>query len=227
MKKFLLILMALILIGCQNTQTEDSTSQVQDNASQTSEETSHLLNTNQKVLVAYFSRVGNTDFPSDVDTSSSASVIVDGNKIIGNTEYIADVIVEQTQGDKFLIKTETQYSADYDELVAQQKNERNRNVRPTLSSHVNNLDDYDVIFLGYPNWWSGMPMPLYTFLEEYDFSEKIIIPFNTSGGSGFSNSINEIKELCPNATVLNGYTTNGSSVQNHYDEIIEWINEVI
>jgi len=223
MKKILLILMALILVGCQNAQTDSS---LQDNTNQLNKDTNNLVNSDQKILVAYFSRVGNTDFPSDVDTSSSASIIVDGDKIIGNTEYIADIIVEQTNGDKFLIQTESQYSADYDELVAQQKNERNKNIRPALSSHVDDFDEYDVIFLGYPNWWAGMPMPLYTFLEEYDFSGKIIIPFNTSGGSGFSDSISEIKELCPNATVLEGYTTNGNGVQNHDDEIVEWINEI-
>lgn len=226
MKKILIILMALILVGCQNAQTDKSSSQAPDNTSQTNEEIDKLLSNDQKILVAYFSRVGNTDFPSDVDTSSSASVIVDGNKIIGNTEYIADVIVEQTKGDKFLIQTETKYSADYDELVDEQQTERNKDTRPALSSHINDFNDYDVIFLGYPNWWYGMPMPLYTFLEEYDFSGKIIIPFNTSGGSGFSDSISEIKKLCPNATVLEGYTTNGSSVGNDYDEIVEWINEI-
>ena len=221
MKKFLMILMVLMLVGCQNTQDKGSSSQDDTNPI---EETAS--NKDQKILVAYFSRVGNTDFPNDVDTSSSASVIVDGNTLIGSTEYIANVIVEQTGGDKFLIETQTKYSVDYDELVDEQQGERNKNARPALASHVEDFDSYDVIYLGFPNWWYGMPMPLYTFLEEYDFSGKTIIPFNTSGGSGFSDSISEIEEICSNATVLEGYTTSGSSVQNNREEIIEWINEV-
>lgn len=118
MKKILMILMALMLVGCQNTQNEDSSSS-QDDTKQTEEITSNQTEKDQKILVAYFSRVGNTDFPSYVDTSSSASVIVDGDTLIGSTEYIANVIVEQTGGDKFLIETQTKYSADYDELVDQ------------------------------------------------------------------------------------------------------------
>lgn len=225
MKKILIILMALILVGCQSTENKD-TSSTQEQTHQLEETVDDQEKKDQKILVAYFSRVGNTDFPNDIDTSSSASVIVDGDTLIGNTEYIANMIVEQTGGDKFLIQTQTKYSADYDVLVDQQQGERDKNSRPTLATHVENFDSYDVIYLGFPNWWYGMPMPVYSFLEEYDFSSKTIIPFNTSGGSGFSDSINEIKEICPNATVLEGYTTSGSSVQNDCEEIIEWINEV-
>lgn len=220
MKKILIIFMALILVGCQNVQEETK----QETDTQTVETSNSQ--SNQNILVAYFSRVGNTDFPSGIDASSSASIIVDGDRLIGNTEYIADVIVEQTGGDKFLIQTETKYPADYDELVDQEQDERSQDSRPVLSSHVENFDEYDVIYLGFPNWWYGMPMPLYTFLEEYDFSGKTIIPFNTSGGSGFSDAIDVIKEMCPEATVLDGYTVNGRNVENSRDEIIEWINEV-
>lgn len=224
MKKILIILMALMLVGCQNRQSQDTSSN--DNSEQSEKTVSQQTGEEQKILVAYFSRVGNTNFPSDIDTSSSASVIVDGDTLIGSTEYIADVIVEQTGGDKFLIETQTKYSADYDELVDEQQNERNKNSRPALASHVEDFDSYDLIYLGFPNWWYGMPMPLYTFLEEYDFSGKTIIPFNTSGGSGFSDAISEIEDLCPNATVLEGYTTSGSSVQNDRDEIIEWLHDI-
>lgn len=225
MKKFLMIFITLMLIGCQSTQNENLSSS-QEDITQTEETSNSQTEEEQKVLVAYFSRVGNTDFPSDVDTSSSASVIADGNALVGNTEYIADIIVEQTGGDKFLIETQEKYPADYDALVDEQQDERNKNSRPALVSHIEDFDSYDVIYLGFPNWWYGMPMPLYTFLEEYDFSSKTIIPFNTSGGSGFSNSISEIENLCPNATVLEGYTINGNSVQNAREDIIEWINTV-
>lgn len=149
-----------------------------------------------------------------------------GNQLIGNTEYIADVIVDVTKGDKFLIQTQAKYSADYDELVDQQKEEKTEQSRPALQSHVENFSEYDVIYLGFPNWWYGMPMPVYSFLEEYDFSGKTIIPFNTSGGSGFSDAVEEIKKLSPNATVLDGYTTNGNGVENKRQEITEWLEKI-
>lgn len=219
MKKILLILLAMMLMGCQSTSSGES-------EAVTKKPTIDTQTYNGKILVAYFSRVGNTDFSGNTDASSSASVIVEDQQLIGNTEYMADVIVEQTGGDKFLIQTETPYPADYDTLVDQQQGERDQNSRPVLSSHVENFNEYDVIYLGFPNWWYGMPMPLYSFLEEYDFSDKTIIPFNTSGGSGFSDAVEEIKELCPQATVLEGLTIYGNQVQEAKDEIVSWIDSI-
>ncbi|WP_373154788.1 flavodoxin [Clostridium sp. AUH-JLR23] len=219
MKKILLILLAMILMGCQSTSNGES-------EAVTKKTTIDTQTYNGKILIAYFSRVGNTDFPENTDASSSASVIVEDQQLIGNTEYMADVIVEQTGGDKFLIQTETPYPADYDTLVDQQQGERDQNSRPVLSSHVENFNEYDVIYLGFPNWWYGMPMPLYSFLEEYDFSDKTIIPFNTSGGSGFSDAVEEIKELCPQAKVLEGLTIHGDQVQDAKDEIVSWIDSI-
>ncbi len=110
MKKILLILLAMILMGCQSTSNGES-------EAVTKKTTINTQTYNGKILIAYFSRVGNTDFPENTDASSSASVIVENQQLIGNTEYMADVIVEQTGGDKFLIQTETPYPADYDTLV--------------------------------------------------------------------------------------------------------------
>ena len=219
MKKILLILLAMMLMGCQSTSSGES-------EAVTKKPTIDTQTYNGKILVAYFSRVGNTDFSENTDASSSASVIVEDQQLIGNTEYMADVIVEQTGGDKFLIQTETPYPADYDTLVDQQQGERDQDSRPALSSHVENFNEYDVIYLGFPNWWYGMPMPLYSFLEEYDFTDKTIIPFNTSGGSGFSDAVEEIKELCPQATVLEGLTIQGNQIQEAKDEIVSWIDSI-
>lgn len=220
MKKLLFIMIVLMLVGCQQ-----GTQDVNTNQPNGKTET-NTVNSDGKTLVAYFTRVGNTDFPDGTDASSSASLMKDGNQLIGNTEYIANVIVDVTKGDKFLIQTQTKYSSDYDELVDQQKEEKTKQSRPALQSHVEKFSEYDVIYLGFPNWWYGMPMPVYSFLEEYDFSGKTIIPFNTSGGSGISDAIEEIKKLCPNATVLDGYTTNGNGVENKYDEITEWLEKI-
>ena len=136
---------------------------------------------NSKVLVVYFSRVGNTDFTDDVDAVTSASLMEKDGILYGNTQYIANLIKKQTGGDLFLIETEEKYPSDYDETDAQGERESQEKSRPKLASHVENLDEYTTVFLGFPNWYYGMPMAVYSFLEEYDLSGKKIIPFVTRG----------------------------------------------
>ena len=134
------------------------------------------LSKGAKILVAYFT-VPETD---GVDASSGASRIIDNGHLYGNMEYIARTISEATGGDLFAIKTIRTYPGGHKELVDAAKKEAEAKARPKLVSHIENLKDYDVVFVGYPNWWDGMPMPLYTFFEEYDFSGKTVIPFNFS-----------------------------------------------
>ncbi len=155
-----------------------------------------------KILVAYFSRVGNTDFPDGIDAVASASLIVKGSELYGNTQYIATLIQRATDGELFLIETEDKYPADYDAADRRGAKESKEKSRPKLASHVEKMDGYDIVYLGFPNWYYGMPMAVYSFLEEYDLSGKIIIPFVTSGGSGFSNAISEIQNIQPDAAVL-------------------------
>lgn len=189
-------------------------------------ESNPMKNSDAKILIAYFSRVGNTDFPDDVDAIASASLLRKDGELYGNTQYIATLIQQQTGGELFLIQTEERYPVDYDETDRQGQQENRDRVRPTLASHVENMDDYDIIFLGFPNWYYDMPMAVYTFLEEYDLTGKTIIPFVTSGGSGFSNSIEEIQKLQPNADVVtDGYKTSHSSAgEVSTEDVAEWIN---
>jgi flavodoxin len=109
------------------------------------------------------------------------------------------------------------------EVVA--KKELNNNARPELSNHVQNMDSYNVIFLGYPNWWGTMPMAVFTFLEEYDFSGKNIIPFCTHEGSGLGHSESDIKKLCPNANVQKGLSIRGGSVKGAKNDISRWLQK--
>ena len=105
-------------------------------------------------------------------------------EVLGNTQYIAQLIrPTETGGDLFRIETVQEYPGSHDALLDYAYNELTENARPELASQIENPDSYDVIFLGYPNWNSDLPMPLYSFLEEYDFSGKAIIPFTTHGGS--------------------------------------------
>ena len=165
-------------------------------------------------LIAYFSRVGNTDFPEDVDAVTTASLMRKDGVLLGNTQYIASLIQEHTGGDLFLIETKEKYPADYDETDAQARQENSENARPELATQVENLEQYDTVFLGFANWYYGMPMAVYSFLESHDLSGKTIVPFATSGGSGFSDAISVIQELQPNATVMeDGFLTTHSQVE--------------
>lgn len=181
-----------------------------------------------KVLIAYFSRVGNTDFPKGVDAKSGASLIVKDSTMYGNTQYIAHLIQRATGGELFLIQTEAKYPTDYDATVDQGDKEGKAKARPKLASHIQNIADYEIVFLGFPNWWYDMPMALYTFLEEYDLSGKTVIPFSTSGGSGFSDTISKLQSQEPKAKVItNGLTVLDSNVANYkLEDVDKWVKSL-
>ena len=174
------------------------------------------------VLIAYFAVAEN----SEVDAVSSASVRVVGGEAKGHIRVLADGIQNNVGGEMFSILTSTEYQADIRELIDYADKEQKENARPELTSHIEKLDDYDVVFIGYPNWWYDLPMVMYSFFEEYDFSGKTIVPFCTHNGSGFSDTINTIRELEPNATVLDGFTTNGDNVEDVSDDVAKWISEL-
>ena len=175
-----------------------------------------------KILIAYFT------MPEDVDTAgvdavAGASIVVDNGQVMGNVEYMAGVIQQTVGGDLFQIETVQQYPLDHDPLVDQAAQEQDQNARPELATHIKNLDQYDTILLGYPNWWGDMPQALYTFLEEYDFSGKTIIPFCPHGGSGFSQTESTIAQLQPGATVSeNGLAISRNSVAGSRDQVAAW-----
>ncbi len=128
--------------------------------------------------------------------------------------------------DLFYIDTVKEYPDDHMKKIEIAKKEFNENARPELSTHVDNMDDYDTIILAYPNWWTTMPMPLFTFLESYDLSGKTICPLITHGGSGFSNSLNDIAQLCPDSNITEGLAINGDDVQSSDTVLEQWINKI-
>lgn len=116
------------------------------------------------------------------------------------------------------------YPADYDTLIDQGGEEKNQAARPDLKTHVENMEAYDVVLLGFPNWWYDMPMPVYSFLEEYDFSGKTVIPFSTSAGSGFSRNIGTLKEMLSDAEIVeDGLHIPMGSVSEADGEVADWI----
>lgn len=176
-----------------------------------------------RMLVAYFTYGENANIATDVDVSSSASVQVWNNEITGNTGVLAHMIQSLTNADLFSIKTSSPYPDTYDATISQGQKENEDNVRPNLSTHIENLDQYDTIFIGYPNWWYDMPMAIYTFFEEYDLSGKTIVPFSTSGGSGFSDTLDTIRALEPNAIIQEGLTISAENVTEAQTDITEWL----
>ena len=216
----------LSLIECANEEVKDT----QDNqpvVSTNMEEVQTEGNVNtKKPLIVYFSYGENSELPQDVDASASASIQKWNDENTGNTGIVAHIIQEKTKGDMFSVQTVNKYPSTYNEIVNQGKQEHENNIRPELANHITNLDDYDTIFVGYPNWWYDMPMAMYSFFDEYDLSNKTIIPFNTSGGSAFSDTINTIKKLEPNANVIEGITIRAEDVESSQNEIDEWLNDL-
>lgn len=155
-------------------------------------------------LIVYFTYGENAPLADGVDTSTSASIQYQGGELTGNTGLVADMIANATGGDLFSILTAEQYPDNYNDTIDVGQTEKSANARLELTSHIENLDSYDTIFLGFPNWWGDMPMAVYTFLDEYDLNGKTIVPFVISGGSGFSSRIRAIENAEPDATVLEG-----------------------
>lgn len=236
LKRLFSIMLAVVVIsgmftGCgsssaKNNQTtkNDSAEKSSDINSSSNAVTEAVQNNtdNENILIAYFSVPENVD-TDGIDANSGASIVVKNKDVLGNMQYMAMTIQEAIGGELFRIETKEKYPLEHETLVNQAKEEQNEEVRPELATHIENVEQYDMIFLGYPNWWGDMPQPLYTFLEEYDFSGKTIIPFNSHGGSGFSNTIEEIKKLQSNATVRDdGLSISRNDVADSEQEITDW-----
>jgi flavodoxin len=168
-----------------------------------------------KSLIAYFSRKGNN--------------YVGGSIVhlpIGNTEVIAKKIQGLTGSDLFQIQTVKSYPEDYTEATRVAQDELSGNARPELTEMVDDMDSYDVIYIGYPNWWGTMPMAVFTFLDSYDFSGKTIVPYCTHEGSGMGSSERDIKKLCPNAKVLSGLAIKGGTVGRADKDLANWLKKL-
>lgn len=245
---------AIALGGCgvstasqdaENEPRTDAVGETAEGAENLSDETTMGEETGgHNILIAYFTRLDNTDGGidtviqgggpygalgdslegADIDAVSSASIQLEGSEVYGNTEMLARMIQKYSGGDLFSIQTVQAYPADYDTLIDQGGEEKNQAARPELKTHVENMEAYDVVLLGFPNWWYDMPMPVYSFLEEYDFSGKTVIPFSTSAGSGFSRNIGTLKEILPDAEIVeDGLHIPMGSVSEADGEVADWI----
>ena len=221
---FLTVLLALHLSACGGTSVPESKESVPaQNVTAASTEQARETNGSspKKILVTYFTAAEN----SDVDAVSSASVVTVGGTAKGRVQALAEMIQAETGGDLFSIRTSTEYPGDIGKLIDFAAEEQNANARPELTTHIENLDDYDVVFVGYPTWWYDMPMVMYSFFEEYDFSGKTIIPFNVHNGSRFSSTISTIQELEPQAEVItDGFTVSERNVADAAKDVADWLD---
>ena len=212
--------------GEEQSAEESTETETEQSTEGTAEAESSEAGAQSSLLVAYFSYAENAALPDDVDASASASIQPWNGALTGNTGVVADMIAQATGADLFSIRTVEQYPDTYDATIDQGQQEQSDGARPELATHLENLDSYDTIFLGFPNWWGDMPMAVYTFLDEVDLSGKTVIPFVTSGGSGFSNTISTIQQMEPQATVQEGLSIGASSATGAQQQVESWLSEL-
>ena len=197
-------IMAFSLTACGNSASGNTTQQEEaDTDSDSNTE-------GNSILVAYFSLAGE---------QYGVGVIEEGN-----TSIIAKMIAEQTGADLFEIEAVNAYPETYDGLLDVSRQEMSDNARPEIVGTVDNMEDYDIVFVGYPNWWGDMPMIIYNFLESYDFSGKTVIPFCTHGGSGLSGTESTIADIT-GAEMMDGFDIAGEAAQNQRDKASEAVTE--
>ena len=233
----LLVLLTLLcsLTACGGNPTTQSISDVPESSQNAEEITDTPLDTdpsasqspgetgNSNILIAYFTWADNTvvEDPSsvDVDATTSASVLAPGN-----AAKLASWIQQEVGGDLHSIVVEEPYSSDYDQCLDRAADEKAENARPALASHVDNMEDYDIVFLGFPNWWYTLPMPVLTFVEEYDWSGKTVVPFVTHGTGGLSSTIRDLTAALPeDATILEPIGVYRPEVDASQSAVQEWI----
>lgn len=167
---------------------------------------------NRKTLVVFFSRTGEN--------------YAVGNIQKGNTHIIAEMIAEETDGILFQIEPLKAYPEDYKKCTEVAKQEVESKARPAIKGDIA-IEDYDVIYIGYPNWWGDMPMPVYTFIEKHNWQGKTVIPFCTHEGSGLSDTENRLKKACEGAAVLKGLAIRGTTAQKSQEQarktVISWL----
>jgi len=140
----------------------------------------------------------------------------------GNTERVAEMIRHAVGGDLFEVETVKTYSLDYYECIDEAKAELKNKEKVEVRKYKDDLEDYDIIFVGYPNWWGTMPMVMYTFLEHYDLTGKKIIPFCTNEGSGMGSSEGDLKRICAGAEVARGLSVHGSEAAQSEPRVSKW-----
>ena len=225
MKKILVCIlsltMMLFLTACGSTEGTSSAAQKTATAEKNTPSSAKIdsvaqnadAKTSKKILVAYFSRAGENYNVGYIEK--------------GNTHIMADMIAEAVGADTFEIKTVKPYPEDYKECTEAAKQELAEDARPALAGKVENWQDYDTVFLGYPIWWSYPPMAVYTFLESYDWNGKTVIPFCTSAGDVLTGKESDLPQYGKGMTMREGLGLEGKRVQENPDsakaDVMKWL----
>lgn len=169
-----------------------------------------------KTMIVYYSRTGENYWNGSIKNLEK-----------GNTETIAEMVADMTGGDLFEVETVKTYPEDYYQCIDEAKAELQRGDRPEVKAYADDLEDYDTIYVGYPNWWGTMPMVMFTFLEHYDLSGKRIIPFCTNEGSGMGGSERDLKKICKGAKVEKGLSIHGAEAAQSRSKVEAWVRKMV
>ncbi len=205
----IMTVMAFAMIGCASGKSDTKAAAATTPAAKT--ENAAAPAAKGKALVVYFSHVGEN---SGVGTITK-----------GNTAIVAEMIAKKTGADLFEIVPEKAYPTVYRQTTAQAKQEQQENARPAIKGKVENMDQYDTVFIGYPIWWGDMPMPVFTFLDSYKFDNKRVIPFATHEGSGMGRSEGSLRSALSSAKVESGLAIRGRDAQSHDASVEKDVNE--
>lgn len=165
-------------------------------------------------IVIYFSRSGENYFAGELKNIEK-----------GNTEVVAEYIQEFAGADLFKVEPAVEYPEDYMKCIDVAKKEQQADARPDIKETLESIDEYDTVYIGFPNWWGTLPMPMFTQLEQLDFEAKTVKPFVTHEGSGFGSSLNDLKKLCAGADIKQGLSIPGANVGSAKDTVSKWIGE--
>ena len=223
--------MLLALTACGSGQTASATAAAASEAAESYGTTAESVPSAPQVSeTPQQESAGSKAESADESSAEPAEAATGGKTLIavfsrtGNTSAVADLILKAVGGELFEITPADPYPEDYDTLTDQAKEEQKEQARPAVANTVENWDDYDTVFVGYPIWWSDAPMVVRSFLERYDWSGKELIPFCTSGGSGFGSSLDSITASAPNAEVLAGFHVLGSQAAGAEADVRDWLS---
>lgn len=216
------MLLLCTLLGALTACGSDAAKEPEKEPSQTDASGQEAEDTKEPAAEAAESESGE-ESPSDGEGQKELVVYFSWS---GNTENVANSIAAQTGADMFRIVPSEPYVDDYNELLDIASEEKRNGARPEIADSMEDLGQYDVIYVGFPNWWGDMPMILYSFFDSYDLSGKTVAPFCTSGGSGLSDTVNSIKALEPEAEVLEGLHISGSAASDPDSAVGEWLDRL-
>lgn len=237
---FLTVILCFSLAACQGQEAEPSdtgiSSEVQEpeETPETTEpeivelESAESETPESNILIAYFTLGRNAEYGEDIDASTSASLVLDDEELVGTTEYVARLIQDNVGGDLHSIQTVEPYSTDFDTVVDQNHEEMDAGTLPELVASDLDISQYDTVFIGYPVWATNAPQAIFSFLSQYDLSGKTIIPFCTHDGYGAGGSYGDVADAIDGETaVLDGLAIEAPDVPGSADTVAGWLDSIL